>query len=130
MDDRDLAHMLLQDHFTASAALVALMLKNLPAEVRTRVMDTVRDGTGKVELRTRVESNETELVPCRRMGRRRYGSLIRRHVSSRTRAAAAFNPRATRSAVYESITKDRERPRRTIAVRASQFEDFVDRYVK
>lgn len=62
MNDRDLAYMLLQSHFTASAALIALMLKNLPDEVRTRVMDAVRNGTGKVELRTRVESNETELV--------------------------------------------------------------------
>jgi hypothetical protein len=27
-----------------------------------RALDAVRNGTGKVELRTRVESNETELV--------------------------------------------------------------------
>lgn len=50
------------DHFTARAAPIALMHKNLGDEVRTRVMDAVRNGTGKVELRTRVESNETELV--------------------------------------------------------------------
>ena len=42
--------------------MVALMLKNLSDEVRTRVMDAVRNGTGKVELRTRVETNVTELV--------------------------------------------------------------------
>jgi hypothetical protein len=33
------------------------MLKNLPEDVRTRTLDAVRNGTGKVELRTRVESN-------------------------------------------------------------------------
>jgi len=52
----------MKDHFTATAPLIALMLKNLPDEVGTRVMDAVRNGTGKIELRTRVESNETELV--------------------------------------------------------------------
>ena len=62
VNDRDLAAKLLQDHFTATAALIALMLKNLPDDVRTRALDAVRNGTGKVELRTRVESNETELV--------------------------------------------------------------------
>jgi len=39
-------------------------MRHLPDEVRTRVMDAVRNGTGKVELRTRVESNETELTAC------------------------------------------------------------------
>ena len=62
MPDRELAEKLLKDHFTATAALIALMLKNLPDDVRTRELDAVRNGTGKVELRTRVESNETELV--------------------------------------------------------------------
>lgn len=62
MDDHDLAAQLLRDHFTATAALIALMLKNLPDDVRTRTLDAVHNGTGKVELRTRVESNETELV--------------------------------------------------------------------
>jgi hypothetical protein len=62
LDDHELAAKLLRDHFTATAALIALMLKNLPDDVRTRTFDAVRNGTGKVELRTRVESNETELV--------------------------------------------------------------------
>jgi hypothetical protein len=62
VDDHDLAAQLLQNHFTATAALIALMLKNLPDDVRTRTLDAVRNGTGKVELRTRVESDETELV--------------------------------------------------------------------
>ena len=38
------------------------MLKNLPDDVRTRTLDAIHNGTGKVELRTRVESSETELV--------------------------------------------------------------------
>jgi hypothetical protein len=62
MDDRVLADMLLRDHFTATAALIALILHDLPEFVRSRVFDAVRNGTGKVELRTRVEASETELV--------------------------------------------------------------------
>jgi hypothetical protein len=62
MDAYELANKLLEDHFTATAALIALMLKDLPDDVRTRTLDAVRNGTGKVELRTRAESNETELV--------------------------------------------------------------------
>jgi hypothetical protein len=38
------------------------MLKNPPDDVRTRTLNAVHNGTGKIELRTRVESNETELV--------------------------------------------------------------------
>jgi hypothetical protein len=38
------------------------MLNNLPDEARTRTLDAARNGTGKVELQTRVESNKTELV--------------------------------------------------------------------
>jgi hypothetical protein len=79
MNDRDLAAKLLQDHFTATAALIALMLKNLPDDVRTRTFDAVRNGTGKVELRTRVESNETELVLAPTVG------LIRCHCRGRDR---------------------------------------------
>jgi hypothetical protein len=62
MDDGVLAEMLFRNHFTTTAALIALMLKNLPDDVRTRTLDAVRNGTGKVELRTRAESNETELM--------------------------------------------------------------------
>jgi hypothetical protein len=35
MDDHELAAQLLQDHLTATAALIAVMLKNLPDDVRT-----------------------------------------------------------------------------------------------
>jgi hypothetical protein len=57
--DHDLAATLLLDHFTASAALITLMLENLPDAVRTRALDAMRNGTGKVELRTRVQSNSS-----------------------------------------------------------------------
>jgi hypothetical protein len=36
MEDHELAEQLLQDHFVASATLIALMLKNLPDDVQTR----------------------------------------------------------------------------------------------
>jgi hypothetical protein len=62
MSDDLIAAKLLQGQFTATAALIALMLKNLPDDVRTRTLDAMRNGTGKVELRRRVESNETKLV--------------------------------------------------------------------
>ena len=68
MDDPELAAKLLQDHFTACAALIALMLKNLPDDVMTRTLDAVRNRTGRVELQTRVQSNETELVLVRGTG--------------------------------------------------------------
>jgi hypothetical protein len=45
MRDHELAAKLLQDHFTSTAALIALMLKNLPDDVRTRTLDAVRNGT-------------------------------------------------------------------------------------
>jgi len=45
-----------------AAALIALIPNNLSDDARTRTLDAVRSGTGKVDLRTRVESNETELV--------------------------------------------------------------------
>jgi hypothetical protein len=48
MSDNVLANQLLQDHFTATAALIALMVKNLSDEVRTRTLDAVRNGNGKV----------------------------------------------------------------------------------
>ena len=54
--------MLLEDHFTAAGALTALQMRHLPEEVRARVMDAVRNGTAHVELRTRLETSQTELV--------------------------------------------------------------------
>ena len=62
MKDRDLADMLLRDHFTADGALTALQMRHLPEEVRARVADGISNGTGYVELRTRLETSETKLV--------------------------------------------------------------------
>jgi hypothetical protein len=62
MDDRDLANMLLQNHFTAAGALTALQMRHLPDEVRTRVTDAISNGTGYIELRTRLDTSQTELV--------------------------------------------------------------------
>ena len=38
------------------------MLNELPDEVRSRVHQAIRDGTGYVELRTRIETGQVELV--------------------------------------------------------------------
>jgi hypothetical protein len=62
MDERDLAHMLLRDHFTCAGALVALQMTHLPEEVRTRVADAISNGTGYLELCTRLDTSQTELV--------------------------------------------------------------------
>ena len=62
MKSSSLENKFLGQHFTATAALTALMLKELPDEVRARTLDAVRNGTGAIELRTRVESGEVELV--------------------------------------------------------------------
>jgi hypothetical protein len=48
VDAHGLAAKLLQDHFTATAALIALMLKYLPDGVRTRTLDAARKGTCEV----------------------------------------------------------------------------------
>ena len=62
MEERQLARKLLDEHFIVAGALVDLQLWQMPDEVRTRVFDAVRNGTGRVELRTHIESPETELV--------------------------------------------------------------------
>lgn len=62
MDDRNLAYMLLRDHFTAAGALTALQMRHLPEEVRSRVNDAIRNATAHVELRTRLDTSQTGLV--------------------------------------------------------------------
>jgi hypothetical protein len=57
-----LAERLQRDQVLATRALVALMLKELPDDVRSRVHQAIYDGTGYVELRTRIESGQVELV--------------------------------------------------------------------
>jgi hypothetical protein len=43
-------------------ALASLMLNELPDEVRSRVHRAIHDGTGYVELRTRIETGQVDLV--------------------------------------------------------------------
>ena len=62
MNDRDLAHMLLQNHFTATGSLTALQMRHLPEEIRARVADAISNGAGYIELRTRLDTSQTELV--------------------------------------------------------------------
>jgi hypothetical protein len=51
-----------RDQVLASRALTAAMLNELPDEVRSRVHQAIHDGTGYVELRTRIETGQVELV--------------------------------------------------------------------
>jgi hypothetical protein len=46
----------------ATRALAAAMLDELPLGVRSRVHQVIHDGTGYVELRTRIETGQVELV--------------------------------------------------------------------
>ena len=62
MEESELAEKLLGDHFIVAGALVDLQLGQMADDVRTRVFNAVRNGTGHVELRTRIESPDTELV--------------------------------------------------------------------
>jgi len=62
MGKRALAEQLQRDQVLASRALVAPMLDGLPEQVRSRVHQAVHDGTGYVELRTRIDTGQTELV--------------------------------------------------------------------
>lgn len=58
MTTRALAEHLQRDQVLASRALVAATLKELTEIVRSRVHQAVHDGTGYVELRTRIETEE------------------------------------------------------------------------
>jgi hypothetical protein len=62
MKERDLAEQFLRDHVLASRALAALLLNQLPGEIRSRVNLAIANGTGFAELRTRISTGETELV--------------------------------------------------------------------
>lgn len=62
MNERALAEQFLRDHVLAARALVALQLNQLPDAVRSLVHEAVQRGTGFTELRTRIETGETELV--------------------------------------------------------------------
>jgi hypothetical protein len=62
MTSRALAEQLHRDQVLAARALAALMLNELPEQARSRVHQSVHDGTGYVELRTRIETGQTELM--------------------------------------------------------------------
>jgi hypothetical protein len=68
MKERELAEVLLRDHVLASRALVALQLNQLPEVVRSRVHEAIKRGGGFTELRTRIETGQTELVLVPRDG--------------------------------------------------------------
>jgi hypothetical protein len=57
-----LAEQLRRDQLLATRAFAALMLNALAEQVRSRVDQAVHDGTAYVELRTRVETWQAELV--------------------------------------------------------------------
>lgn len=68
MKERALAEALLRDHVLASRALVAVQLKQLPDAVRSRVYEAVSSSGGFAELRTRIDTGQTELVLVPRDG--------------------------------------------------------------
>jgi hypothetical protein len=55
------AEQLQRDQVLAVRALSALMLNELPEMVHSRVHQAIHDGTGYVELRTRIETGEVAL---------------------------------------------------------------------
>ena len=59
---RALAEQLQRDQVLATRALASLMLNELLEEVRSRVHQAIHDRTGYVELRTRIETGQVELV--------------------------------------------------------------------
>lgn len=62
MSTRPLAEQLQRDQVLAARALAAIMLNELPEIVPSRVHQAINDGTGYVELRTRIETGQVELV--------------------------------------------------------------------
>jgi hypothetical protein len=62
MKERDLAEQFLRDHVLSARALVALQLNQLPDGIRSRVNQAIANGTGHAELRTRIDTGETELL--------------------------------------------------------------------
>jgi hypothetical protein len=73
----ELADQVHRDQVLATRALAAVMLDALPESVH----QAVRDGTGQVELRTRIESpGRRSWCSCRSTGQHRCGLLVRRQV--------------------------------------------------
>ena len=62
MDDRELAEVLLRDHLLAASALTALQLRQLSPDAQAHLNEAILSGTGHVELRTRIDGGQVELV--------------------------------------------------------------------
>ncbi len=62
MKERDLNERFLSDHILAARAFAAVQLNTLPDHVRARVNEAIRRGSGRIELRTDIETGRTELV--------------------------------------------------------------------
>jgi hypothetical protein len=60
--DYALAEALIRDNVLAARAVAALQLHQLHEGIRKRVHQAIADSTGHLELRTRIETAETELV--------------------------------------------------------------------
>jgi hypothetical protein len=61
-DRRAFGEQLQRDHVLATRALASVMLNELPEDVRSRVHQAVHDGNRYMELRTRIETGQTEIV--------------------------------------------------------------------
>lgn len=62
MSEQHLVEALIRDNVLATRALVCLKLHRLDESVRGRVHQAIANRTGVLELRTRIETAETELV--------------------------------------------------------------------
>jgi hypothetical protein len=62
MDVRALAEQLLRDHLLAASALTAQQLRQLSPDAQAHLNDAILSGTGHVELRTRIDPGEVELL--------------------------------------------------------------------
>ena len=62
MEDEELAKILLRDHLLAAAALTALQIRQLSPDAQAHLNEAILSGTGHVELRTRIDGGQVELV--------------------------------------------------------------------
>jgi hypothetical protein len=62
LNETQLAETLIRNHVIAARAVTALQLHRLDDGVRARVNQAIADRTGFLELRTRIETGETEVV--------------------------------------------------------------------
>jgi hypothetical protein len=62
LSERELAEVLIRDNVLAARAVASLQLHRLDESVRHHVHQAIANRTGFLELRTRIETAETELV--------------------------------------------------------------------